>query len=60
MGLLLGSYLHTSAGNILGWVAIEDMLLVDGDPLKDIAVAVNPDNFLVIMKDGAVYKDTMD
>jgi len=27
MGLLLGSYLHTSAGNILGWVAIEDMLL---------------------------------
>jgi hypothetical protein len=27
MSLLLGSYLHTSAGNIPGWVAIDDMLL---------------------------------
>jgi len=39
--------------------AYADMLLVDGNPLEDITVAVNPDNFRVIMKDGAVYKNTL-
>jgi len=39
--------------------AYADVLLVDGNPLEDITVAVNPDNFRVIMKDGAVYKNTL-
>jgi imidazolonepropionase-like amidohydrolase len=40
--------------------AYADMLLVDGNPLKDIDLVVNPDkNFVVIMKDGKVYKNTL-
>ncbi len=39
--------------------ALADLLLVDGDPLKDIGLMANPDKtLLVIMKDGKVYKDT--
>ena len=39
-----------------GWLA--DLVLMEGDPLKDIGVLANPkDNFLVIMKDGVIYKD---
>lgn len=38
--------------------ALADLLLVDGNPLEDIDLVADPDkNFLVIMKDGAVYKD---
>jgi imidazolonepropionase-like amidohydrolase len=38
--------------------ALADLLLVNGDPLADIAVITNPDaNFNVIMKDGKVVKD---
>lgn len=39
--------------------ALADLLLVDGNPLEDIDLVADPDkNFLVIMKDGTVYKDT--
>ncbi|MDL2405884.1 amidohydrolase family protein [Rhizobium calliandrae] len=38
--------------------AFADLLLVDGDPLADITLVANPDkNFLMIMKDGKIYKD---
>jgi imidazolonepropionase-like amidohydrolase len=38
--------------------ALADLLLVDGNPVENIRVIENPDrNFLVIMKDGKVYKN---
>jgi imidazolonepropionase-like amidohydrolase len=40
--------------------ALADLLLVDGNPLDNIALVADPDrNFLVIMKDGEVYKNTL-
>ena len=40
--------------------AYADMVLVDGNPLKNIDLVANPDkNFVVIMKDGKVYKNTI-
>jgi imidazolonepropionase-like amidohydrolase len=47
-------------GHELGQVKegfIADLLLVNGDPLKDLAMMVPEENFLVIMKDGALYKN---
>lgn len=40
--------------------ALADLLLVDGDPIADINLVAEPDkNFLVIMKDGKVYKNAL-
>ena len=40
--------------------ALADLLLVDGNPLENIKLVEDPDkNFLVIMKDGRVYKNTL-
>jgi imidazolonepropionase-like amidohydrolase len=40
--------------------ALADLLLVDGDPLKDIKLVADPArNFVVIMKDGKIYKNTL-
>jgi len=40
--------------------ALADLLLVDGDPLADISLIGDPGkNFVVIMKDGRVYKNTL-
>jgi imidazolonepropionase-like amidohydrolase len=40
--------------------AIADLLLVDGSPLENIKLVADPDrNFLVIMKAGTVYKDSV-
>ena len=40
--------------------ALADLLLVDGNPLADINLVADPGkNFLVIMKDGKVYKNSM-
>lgn len=40
--------------------ALADLLLVDGDPLQNIQLITDPArNFLVIMKDGQIYKDTV-
>jgi imidazolonepropionase-like amidohydrolase len=40
--------------------ALADLLLVDGNPLEDIKLIADPGkNFLVIMKDGAIYKNTV-
>src|SRR5499433_2325384 len=39
--------------------ALADLLLVDGDPLANIKLIEDPaKNFLVIMKDGKIYKNT--
>src|SRR5499426_479094 len=38
--------------------ALADLLLVDGDPISNIALIADPDkNLLVIMKDGKMYKN---
>jgi len=38
--------------------ALADLLLVDGDPLQNLQLIANPaKNFLVIMKDGKLYKN---
>jgi imidazolonepropionase-like amidohydrolase len=40
--------------------ALADLLLVDGNPLENIQLVADPDkNFLVIMKDGTIYKNTL-
>jgi len=41
--------------------ALADLLLVDGNPLENIALVTDPArNFVVIMKDGMIYKNTLD
>ncbi|MGY3230439.1 imidazolonepropionase-like amidohydrolase [Luteibacter sp. HA06] len=41
--------------------ALADLLLVDGDPLANIQLVADPDrNFVVIMKNGVVVKDSLD
>jgi imidazolonepropionase-like amidohydrolase len=40
--------------------ALADLLLVEGNPLENIQLVADPDkNFLVIMKDGTIYKNTV-
>jgi imidazolonepropionase-like amidohydrolase len=40
--------------------ALADLLLVDGNPLENIRLVEDPaKNFLVIMKDGTIYKDAL-
>lgn len=40
--------------------ALADLLLVDGNPLDNIDFVADPDkNFLIIMKDGRIYKDAL-
>jgi imidazolonepropionase-like amidohydrolase len=39
--------------------ALADLLLVDGDPLININLIADPRSFVVIMKDGKVYKNTL-
>jgi len=37
--------------------ALADLLLVDGNPLQELSLVADPErNFLVIMKDGRIYK----
>lgn len=41
--------------------ALADLLLVNGNPIENIQLIANPDeNFLIIMKDGVIYKNLMD
>ncbi len=41
--------------------ALADLLLVDGDPLANIALVADPaKNFVVIMKDGVIYKNALE
>ena len=40
--------------------ALADLLLVDGDPLENITLIADPaKNFVVIVKDGKVYKNAL-
>lgn len=40
--------------------ALADLMLVDGNPLEDIAFVANPhEKFLIIMKDGKIYKNSL-
>lgn len=40
--------------------ALADLLLVDGDPLKDLKLITDPEkNLVVIMKDGRLYKNNL-
>lgn len=47
----------------LGWIAegdFADLLLVQGDPLRDLGVMLKPQrNLKLIMKDGVVYKNEL-
>ena len=41
--------------------AYADLLLINGDPLKDISILTKPDeNLALIMKDGKIYKNTVE
>jgi len=41
--------------------ALADLILVDGDPLADISLIEDPDrHFVVIMKDGDIFKNALD
>ena len=61
--LLAMSGLRSPYSGKLGVVeegALADLLLVDGDPLQDINLVADPArNFLIIMKDGKIYKSTL-
>lgn len=40
--------------------ALADLLLIDGDPVADIALITDPEkNMVVIMKDGKIFKNTL-
>ena len=40
--------------------AYADILLIDGNPLKDIEIMTNPEkNYRIIMKNGVIYKNTL-
>ena len=40
--------------------ALADLLLVEGNPLEKLDLVADPDrNFLVIMKDGGIYKNAL-
>lgn len=62
--LLLLSGLRSPYPGKLGVVeegALADLLLVDGDPVQDLSLIADPVNkFLVIIKDGKVYKNLLE
>ncbi|MBP7338918.1 amidohydrolase family protein [Niveispirillum sp.] len=37
--------------------ALADLIIVEGDPLEDIAIMENPDNIALVMLDGVIVKD---
>jgi len=50
-------------GDQVGTIAagkFADLLVVDGDPTRDITILKDRDNLLAIMKDGVLYKDRLD
>ena len=55
-----GALMTTGSNEKLGEVKegyLADLLLVDGDPLADLSVLLNPQRLVVIMKDGQIYKN---
>ncbi len=62
MNLMTGKMNPYTAGplGIVQAGAYADLLLVDGNPLKNILLMIDPDkNFQIIMKDGKIYKNTL-
>jgi imidazolonepropionase-like amidohydrolase len=58
-GPMMNPYLDGPLG-VIQEGAYADILLVDGNPLEDIMLLVNPEkNLRLIMKDGKVYKNTL-
>lgn len=39
--------------------AYADLLMVQGNPLEDIRAVTDRDNLKIIMKDGVIYKNTL-
>jgi imidazolonepropionase-like amidohydrolase len=39
--------------------ALADLLVIDGNPIDHIELIARPDSFMIIMKDGKIYKDTL-
>lgn len=39
--------------------ALADLLLVEGNPLENLDLVADPNNFKIIMKDGVIYKNTL-
>ena len=57
---LRNPYLEGKLGEISEG-AYADMILVDANPLKDISVMAEYEkNFLLILKDGVIYKNILD
>ena len=54
-----GSAIHTRKLGVVEEGALADLLLVDGDLIANIKLIEDPDNFLVIMKDGQIYKNSL-
>lgn len=40
--------------------ALADLLLVDGNPLEDLSAVTDRENIKIIMKDGVIYKNTLE
>ena len=61
--LLMSGPRHPYREGPLGVVkegAYADLILVDGNPLEDIDLIADPHkNFVIIMKDGVIYKNTL-
>jgi len=56
-----GALMTFGSGEKLGEIKegyLADLLLVDGDPLADLSVLLKAERLAVIMKDGAIYKNT--
>ena len=49
--MMMGNELGRGEGRYLA-----DLLLVDGDPLADLSILLDPTRLLAIMKDGVFYK----
>ena len=48
---------HKGEVGVIKQGALADLLLVNGDPLKDQSVLVGPSHFSMIMKDGKMHRD---
>jgi imidazolonepropionase-like amidohydrolase len=53
-GALMG---HEGELGVVREGALADLLLVDGNPLKDLSLLVGPGHFAMIMKDGKLHRD---
>ncbi len=51
---------YPGALGVIAAGALADMILVDGDPVANLELVTDPDkNFKLIMKDGKIYKNTL-